>query len=417
MKNLLCSLVLLALISPTRGEDWPGFRGPTGQGISAEKGLPTDWSKTKNVAWSKNLPGEAWSSPIVWGDRVYVTTTTDGGASCRILALSRLDGTIAWDVEVCRQKTLRKEGKNSYATPTPVTDGERVYAVYNDGSIAAVTVEGKPSWVNHDVNYYSQHGLGNSPILYRDTLIMAFDGSSDGPEKGVGWQTPWDRAVILALDKKTGKEKWRGKRGQSRIAHTTPIVVTVGGRDELISTAGDVIQGFDPATGERRWSVKGAGEGVVPSPVFGGGLVFAVSGFGDPHLRAVKLTSDGEDKTTRAVAWAEKRNVPMLPSPVFVDPYLFFVTESGTAVCLEAATGKKKWDERLGGKFSASPVYADGHVYFLDEEGTTTVVQAKPVYSLVARNALQEPCQASMAVSQGQLFIRSKDRLYCIGKK
>ena len=248
VKNLLCSQVLLALISPTRGEDWPGFRGPTGQGISAEKGLPTDWSKTKNVAWSKKIPGEAWSSPIVWGDRVYVTTTTDGGASCRILALARLDGTIAWDVEVCRQKTLRKEGKNSYATPTPVTDGERVYAVYNDGSIAAVTVEGKPAWVNHDVNYYSQHGLGNSPILYRDTLIMAFDGSSDGPEKGVGWQTPWDRAVILALDKKTGKEKWRGKRGPSRIAHTTPIVVTVGGRDELISTAGDVIQGFDPAT-------------------------------------------------------------------------------------------------------------------------------------------------------------------------
>jgi hypothetical protein len=245
-RQFLAAVVLLAASLTAPGEEWPGFRGPTGQGMSAEKGLPTKWSADENVAWKADVPGEGWSSPVVWGDRVFVTAATDGGQSCHVIALSRLDGKQLWDVEVFRQKVLRKEKKNSYATPTPVSDGERVYAVFNDGGIAALTVEGRPAWVNRDVSYYSQHGLGGSPILYRDTLIMSFDGSSDGPDKTVGWQKPWEESFLLALDRKTGEERWRAKRGLSRIAHTTPIVVTAGGRDELVSSAGDVIQGSTP---------------------------------------------------------------------------------------------------------------------------------------------------------------------------
>jgi outer membrane protein assembly factor BamB len=415
-RQLLAAFALLAASLAACGQEWPGFRGPTGQGASAEKGLPTRWGATDNVAWKADVPGEGWSSPVVWGDRVFVTAATDGGQSCHVLALSRLDGKALWDVEVFRQKALRKEKKNSYATPTAVTDGVYVYAVFNGGGIAALTLEGRPAWVNLDMKYYSQHGLGGSPILYKDTLIMSFDGSSDGPDKALGWQKPWGQSFLLALDKKTGKERWRGRRGLSRIAHTTPVVVTAGGRDELISSAGDVIQGFDPATGTRRWSVRAEGEGVVPSPASGDGLVFAASGFGNPRLRAVKLASDGDD-ATRTVAWEAKGNVPMIPSPLYVKPHLFVVTEGGIALCLEAATGEVRWQERLGGSFSASPVYADGHVYFLSEQGDTTVVMAGAEFVKVARNSLKEPCQASMAVSRGQLFIRTDRHVYCIGAK
>jgi outer membrane protein assembly factor BamB len=384
--------------------------------VSAETNLPKKWSRNENIAWKADIPGDGWSSPIVWGDRVFITTATEDGRSCRILALSRAEGKLLWNVEVCRQKQTHKMGKNSYATPTPVTDGENVYAVFNDGSIAAVTVEGKPVWVNRDVRYYSQHGLGGSPVLYHDTLIMSFDGSSAGEDKTVGWQKPWDQSILLGLDKKTGKERWRARRGLSRIAHTTPIVINADGRDTLISTAGDVIQGFDPETGARRWSVRAEGEGVVPSPVFGEGLVFAASGFGNPRLRAVKLKQDSED-TTRKVVWETSRNVPMMPSAVFVKPYLFIVSEKGFAMCLEAVTGKVKWQERLGGNYSASPVAADGHIYFLSEEGETVVIPADGKFEVISRNSLKEPCQASMAVTHSQLFIRTQKHLFCIGSK
>jgi outer membrane protein assembly factor BamB len=414
MKRILIatSLVLVLALS-ARAENWPVFRGPTGQGLSSEKGLPLTWGPGRNVAWKADVPGAGWSSPIVWGNSVFVTTATEGGTSCHVLALARDDGRLLWDVEVFRQERTNKQDKNSYATPTPVTDGERVYAVFSEGGIAAVTVGGKPAWVNREVKHYSQHGLGASPVLYRDLLIMPFDGSSEGPDKALGWQKPWDRSFLLALDRRTGKERWRARRGLSRIAHTTPVVVHVGGRDELVSSAGDVIQGFDPGTGKRLWSVPATGEGVVPSPVFGDGLVFAASGFGNPTLRAVRVDGEGGPR----VVWASKRNVPMIPSPLCAGGYLYTVTEKGVASCLEAATGKVKWSERLGGSFSASPVYAGGHVYFLSESAETTVVKTGPRCEVVARNALNEPCQASPAVSHGHLFLRTRDHLYCIGPR
>lgn len=417
MTRWLCAaLVPLALCLAARGEEWPGFRGTTGQGLSREKGLPTRWSATDNVAWKAAVPGEGWSSPVVWGERVFLTAATDGGAACHVLALSRADGKLLWDVTVFRQEKGHKQPRNSYATPTPVTDGEHVYAAFNDGSLAAVTVRGERAWVNRDVKHYSEHGLASSPVLYQDTLLMAFDGSSRGPDKALGWQKPWDRAFLLALDRKTGKERWRAKRGPSRIAHVTPILVRVDGRDELVSPAGDVIQGFDPRTGERLWSVSAEGEGVVPSPVSGEGLVFAASGFGKPRLRAVRLRPDGNG-ATRAVAWELRNNVPMMASPLYVRPHLFVVAENGIAHCLKAATGEVVWRERLDGSYSASPVYADGNVYFLSEQGQTTVVKAGAKFEVVARNALKERCQASPAVSGGRLFIRTAEHVFCVGRK
>ncbi len=238
---------LVLLTTSASAGNWPQFRGPNTPGISTETNLPLKWSATENVAWKTAIPGESWSSPIVWGDRVFLTTATDSGETCRVLSLDTRTGRILWDKEVFKQVQRRKEARNTYATPTPVTDGERVYACFGDGSFVALTFSGEIAWVNREYTFYSQHGLGTAPILHDGLLIMARDGSSDGEDKKIGWQTPWDRSYVLALDTRTGREAWKAMRGLSRIAHGVPALWTApDGRPQLISEAGDVLQGFDP---------------------------------------------------------------------------------------------------------------------------------------------------------------------------
>ncbi|MBX9628462.1 MAG: PQQ-binding-like beta-propeller repeat protein [Gemmataceae bacterium] len=416
MTRFLLSAVALTLALTPCKADWPQFRGPTGQGLSDEAGLPTKWSAKENVAWKVPVPGNGWSSPAVVGDRVYLTTATDGGKSCRVLAFAADTGKPLWDKEVVRQVVKRIEGRNSPATPTPAADKDRVYVAFNDGTLAAVKADtGETVWVNRDFPYYSQHGLGASPVLYKDLVLMAYDGSSEGPDKEVGWQKPWDKAVIVAVEKATGKLRWKASRGQSRIAHATPLVVTHGGKDVLVSPAGDVIQGFDPADGKLHWTVKTSGEGLVPSASAADGLAFSASGFGEPTLRAVKLGGSG-DVTGSHVAWKDRKHVSMMPSMVAAGGRLYVVTDGGQAACLEAKTGKPVWEERLGGSFSASPVLAGGHLYVLSDAGETFVLKAGDEYELVSRNPLGEQAQASPAASGGRLFIRTKGHLWCVGK-
>jgi len=412
-----CWLLALTAISANlaRAENWPGFRGPGRQGISGEKDIPTEWSRTSNIAWSTPIPGEGWSSPIVFDDRVFVTTATDKGASFRLVCLDRQTGSIRWDKQVIRQKAGHKLSQNSYASSTPVTDGQRIYVLAFDGSLAAVSMDGDVIWTNRDVDYYSEHGLAVSPILYEDVLITPFDGSSPGPDRKVGWQKPWDKAFILALDKNTGKVRWRARRGQSRIAHVTPQVLSVNGRDQLVSSAGDVVQGFDLKIGDRIWMVSNPGEGVVPSIVAGDGLIFTTSGFGGPTIRAIRTGGRG-DITQTHIAWESTRDVPMVPSMLYVRPFLFLVTESGVAKCLQAQTGDVVWRHRLGGRYSASPIWADGKIYFLSERGKTTVIEVGRDFKIIAQNELEEKCGASPAVSRKHIFIRSEHRLYCIGQ-
>ena len=419
-------LVWLAASAPAFGENWPRFRGPTGQGLSTEKNLPVHWTAASNIAWKTAIPGEGWSSPIVWGDRVFVTTATDNGSQCRVLCLDRGTGQVLWGRFVCEQVPRRKESQNSFATPTPVTDGERVCAVFADGSMVALAFDGSVAWTNHEVKFYSRHGLGASPIIYRHLLIMPFDGSNpvdkpgqypnNTPEERLGWQIPWDKSFIAALDMKTGKRVWTGKRGLSRIAHPTPIVIPVDGRDQLISNAGDVVQGFDPLTGERIWTARNQGEGLVPSPVAGRGLLFASSGFEKTTLRAFRLGGQG-DVTGTHLAWEQNKGCPTRPSLLFVEPYVYGLGDGGILTCYQPETGEVVWQERVGGNFSASPVYADGKAYFLSESGETTVAVLNPEFKVLAKNPLKEKCQASMAVSQGRLFIRTAKHLYCIGKE
>jgi len=414
---LYACLAILVFTTPETaiGENWPGFRGPTRQGISLEKDVPVEWSAASNIAWKTPVPGLGWSSPIVFGDRVYVTTATENGVSFRLLCFDRKTGEVLWNEQVFRQKTGNKQGQNSFATSTPVTDGRLVYTVAFDGGIAAVSTDGKVVWGNRDYEYYSQHGLAISPVLYQDLVIVAFDGSSSGPNPKVGWQIPWEKAVIVAIDKNTGKVRWEGKRGLSRIAHVTPQIYRENGTDRLVSSAGDVVQGFDLKTGRRIWTASSSGEGVVPSLVVGEDLVFTTSGFGDSAIRAVRVGGEG-DVTATHIAWETAEDVPKIPSMLHMKPFLFLITESSVAKCLKAATGEVLWRQRLGGRYSASPVWADGRIYFLSEKGETVVIEARPEFKVIARSKLEEKCCASPAVSQGNIFIRSESNLFCIGQ-
>jgi outer membrane protein assembly factor BamB len=425
-QRLGLALTLLGSTVILQAENWPRFRGPTGQGISAETNLPLQWKAGENIAWKTAIPGEGWSSPIVWGDRIFLSAARESGVKCHILCLDRQSGNILWDTEVFEQIPARKEGKNSFATPTPCTDGERVYGVFNDGSVAAVRFDGSVAWTNREVQFYSRHGLGASPILHDGLLIMPYDGSTrvtvagqypnNTEEERTGWQIPWDKSFIAALDARTGKRVWTGKRGLSRIAHVTPNILMVGGAAQLLTGAGDCLQGFNPKTGERIWTVYNRGEGAVPSPVFGDGLIFASSGFEATTLRAVRAGGQG-DVTATHLAWEQKKGVPTQASPLYLKPYLYTITDSGMVNCFRAESGEIVYQERLGGNYSASPVLADGRICFLSESGETVVIAPGPEFKILARNPLNERCQASIAVSQGQFFIRGANNLYCVGKK
>jgi outer membrane protein assembly factor BamB len=262
----------------------------------------------------------------------------------------------------------------------------------------------------------SKHGLAVSPILYRDKLIMPFDGNGPADVDNIGYRIAWDGAFIVALDKRTGQEKWRGKRGLSRQAHVTPLVVDVNGQPQLITGAGDVVQGFDPDSGERLWTIRSPGEGVVPSIVFGQGLVFTSSGYGSPAIRAIRPDGRG-DVTATHIAWESRSNVPLMPSFLYTEGLLFCVKESGVAACLNAKTGQTVWQERLGSKFGASPVLAEGRLYCQAEDGSTTVIAAGREFRQLAMNRLEGPCKASPAISGGRIFIRSQNALFCVAAR
>jgi len=422
--RLTITLTLTLLPLPALAENWPRFRGPTGQGLSSETNLPTRWSPAENIAWKTEIPGQAWSSPIVWDNRVFLTTATDEGAACHVLCLDADSGKILWDKEVFRQSPGRKENRNSYATPTPVTDGRHVYAVFAGGSIACLDFSGNVTWTNHDVDFYSKHGLGASPILYNDLLIMPFDGSARTGELKIGWLIPWDGAFILALDKSTGKQKWKATRGLSRQAHVTPQVVDLDGHPQLISAAGDVVQGHNPTTGDQLWTFHSTGEGVVPSLVTAdlpniGKVAFTASGFipspDRTHIRAIRLDPNAKgDITPTHLLWEYDQDITHIPSFLYAHNLLFTVSESGIAQCLDAKTGHQLWRNRLPGTYAASPVAANGKIYFLNTNGDTTIIGVSPTFNVLARNSLEEHCESSPAPSNNRIFIRGQSHLFCI---
>jgi outer membrane protein assembly factor BamB len=399
-------LLLLALSGlAVEAEDWPAFRGPTGQGISTERGLPLEWSESRNVIWKTPVPGLGWSSPVVVGGRVWMTTAIPqrGAASLRALAFDVDTGNLVVNTEVFRlaNATLTNP-KNSFASPTPIVEGDRVYVHFGADGTAALTASGEIVWKTR-LPYQSQHGNGGSPVLFGDLLIVSCDGS--------------DEAFVAALDKRTGKIRWKTSRRQPwDQAYSTPLVIQVGDRDQVVSVGAYRAVAYDPQSGKEIWRVRyDDGFSNVPRPVYGHGLVYIATGFQQPSLLAVRADGAG-DVTKSHVAWTLRRAAPLTPSPLLVGDELYVVSDIGIASCLDAKTGEVRWLQRLGGNYSASPIFADGRIYFLSEEGMATVIAPGREFRRLAMNVLDGAALASMAVSGGSIFIRTDSHLYRIGQ-
>jgi outer membrane protein assembly factor BamB len=402
---MMLRLLLLAILA-LPAEDWPQFRGPGGEGHSAERALPTEWGEAKNIAWKTPVPGRGWSSPVIAGGHVWLTTSMErpGGASLRVLSFDATTGRLASNVEVFSiDNADLRNAKNSHASPTPILEGDRVYVHFGADGTAALTTDGRIVW-KAVLPYESQHGNGGSPTLYRDLLIVNCDGADD--------------AYVVALDKTTGKVRWKTQRrlpyDQS---YSTPLVIPVNGRDQLISVGAHRTMAYDPLTGREIWRV-GYGDGFsnVPRPVYSHGLVFIGTGFQEASMLAVRPTGTG-DITNTHVAYTIERGAPFTPSPIVVGDEFYMVSDIGVASCLDVATGKLIWQQRMPGNYSASPIFADGKIYFLSEEGVATVIAPGKEFRRLALNTLDGMTYASIAVSQGSLFIRSDTHLYRIAAK
>jgi outer membrane protein assembly factor BamB len=382
-------------------EDWPEFRGSTGQGVSSERGLPLTWSETKNVRWKVAIPGKGWSSPAILGDRIWLTAATEDGKSLRAICIDRNSGAITQNLEVFRIKNLGPMSpKNSLASPTPVLEGDRVYLHFGAHGTACITQTGEIVWKTRLEYDNGQHGPGGSPVLYDNLLIVSCDGL--------------EIQYVVALDKLTGKVKWKKLR-QGYQAYTTPLVVKLPAGDQVISPGALRAIAYEPRTGKEIWNVRyGDGFSNVPRPVYGNGLVYICTGFQEPSMLAVRVDGRG-DVTKSHVAWTLKRGVPLTPSPLLVGDELYMVNDGGIASCVDAKTGAELWRARISGNFSASPIYADGRIYFLSEEGLTVVIAPGKKFQALATNQLDGETLASMAVSGGSIFIRSRTHLYRLG--
>ncbi len=392
------SFCLLFLFSFFFVDDWPEFRGPSGQGISNERGLPVTWSETKNVQWKVEIPGRGWSSPAIAGERIWLTTATEEGRSLRAIILDRKTGAILKDIELFRLKSAGPlHAKNSLASPTPLLEGDRAYIHFGANGTACLTQTGDIVWKTKLDYDNGQHGPGGSPALYDDLLIISCDGQ--------------ESQYVVAIDKQTGKVRWKKPRLGAQ-AYTTPLVVRRGEGDQVISPGAFRAMAYDPKSGKELWNVSyGDGFSNVPRPVYGHGMVYICTGFHQPQLLAVRLDGRG-DVTKSHVAWAFKRGVSLTPSPLLIGDEIYLVSDNGIANCLDAKTGAVHWTQRLGGNYSASPIYADGRIYFLSEEGESTVLAPGREFKPLAKNQLDGQTLASMAVSDGSLFIRSQSHLY-----
>ncbi len=397
MKTLLFLSVLIL------AQDWPEFRGPTGQGYSEERGLPLTWSETQNVRWKVAIPGKGWSSPAILGNRIWLTTATEEGKSLRAISVDRNTGALLQNIEIIR---LNSPGpinpKNSYASPTPVLEDDRIYLHFGANGTACITQSGEIVWKTRLEYDNGQHGPGSSPVLYDDLLIVSCDGR--------------DIQYVVALDKRTGKVRWKKLR-KGYQAYTTPLILRLPQGDQVISPGAFRAIAYEPRTGKEIWYVKyGDGFSNVPRPVYGNGLVFICTGFQEPSLLAVRVDGRG-DVTKSHVVWTLKRGAPLTPSPLLVGDELYLVSDGGIATCVDARTGNEYWQARVGGNHSASPIYADGRIYFLSEEGESVVIEPGKRFKILATNQLDGASLASMAVSNRSIYIRTQTHLYRLSEQ
>jgi outer membrane protein assembly factor BamB len=425
------------------GEDWPQWRGLSSNGVSSETDLPTSWSPDSNIVWKVPLDGLGGSSPIVMGDQVFVTSQI-GSAAVRggshpqlarddpslvvqehpmggsriepqadtsevflaVEAFNRTNGNKLWEYRVLAAGPFPElHEKHNLATPTPVTDGEHLYAWFGNGLIVCLDMKGNLVWSRHLGREYTpfqiQWGHGSSPVLYKDLIILLCDHDF--------------ASYMLALDKMTGKEQWKKDRGTGRKSYSTPLVVHGPASDELIVNSSERIDAYNPANGELLWHVGSPRQSPIPSPVFHDSVIYMSRGYRNSDFLAIRPGGIGDVTETR-ILWRTPTGASYVPSILYYDGLLYMTSDIGIVTCAEASTGEQVWRQRLRGVFFASPAAGDGKVYLVSETGETFVVRAGREPEILARNDLGERFIASPAISRGHLFLRSDENLFCIGK-
>lgn len=421
-----------AVAFATHGSEWPEWRGPGGLGHAAARNLPVQWGESQNVSWKTPIPGRGWSSPVIHGDQLWMTTAFETVASpedakrrlktntgdqplvllekvvLHAVCVDRRTGKLLQNVSLHEEREPQWVHElNSYASPTPVIEAGRLYCHFGTfGTFALDTATGRVLWANTNLHIMHENGPGSSPILWKDSLIVHLDGS--------------DTQSIVALDKNSGAVLWRTQRSgampehpQLRKSYATPAIVSVDGADQIFSQGADWLYGYDPKDGRELWKVKYGNLGFSHSSraVFGPGMMYLSTGFMRPEIHAIRF---GGGKTPEH-AWKYAKGAPTMSSPLLVGQELYFVSDSGGLfTCLDAESGKEIYRERLGGNFSASPLFADGLIYLSNREGKTFVIQPGRDFKILAENVLPGKIMASLAAVDSALFVRTDSAMYRI---
>jgi outer membrane protein assembly factor BamB len=397
---------------PAASDNWPGFRGPHADGHAGPAGLPVTWSDTQNVRWKTALPGRAWSSPVVWGRQIWMTTATEDGYQMSALCVDRESGKLVFEKKLFDVHKLGESHKfNSFASPTPAIEEGRVYLSWGSYGLACLdTNTFETLWIRRDLRCEHYRAPGSSPVIVDDMLIEHYDG--------------FDYQYVIALDKRTGDTVWLTRRphdfetdnGDIKKSFATPIVIEVDGRRELISPTSKGVFAYDPATGSELWRARYEQFSCACRPLFQDGVLYLNAGFSKGALVAIRAGGSG-DVTDTNILWSQDRGMPNKPSPLLVNGLLFTINDTGIVSCLEPASGKIVWQERIGGNFSSSPITADGRIYMFDEEGKGTVIAADRQFKLLGQSTLPDGCMASPAVVSRSLLVRTRTHIYCLEDK
>ena len=418
---LLPILLSIGYAEPTLKDQWPEFRGPNGNGIVVgERGLPTTWSEEKNIAWKTKIDGKAWSSPVVWDDQIWITNSSADGKLMEGICINKKDGKIKYRLSLFSNETVEPLGNNvnSYGSPSPVIEKDAVYIHFGSyGTTAIDTNSGKEIWKRTDLECRHFRGPGSSPIIFQDMLILTMDGV--------------DFQYVIALDKKTGKTKWKTERstkwddvepdgkirgdGDLRKAYTTPTFMKVSGKTIMISPGAKSCFAYNPINGKELWNITYSGYSNASRTVIYKDNAIINSGYGKPHLISVKIDpSAAGDISGTHINWDIFKRVPKRSSPIIVGDQLYMTTDEGILTCLDAKTGESNWSDRMPGHYSASPIFADGKLYFFSEMGHCYVIAPGRDYNLISKNKLDSGFMASPAISGKAIYARSKTHLYRI---
>lgn len=404
---LLAFLILLSQTAAPAAENWPGWRGPRGDGTATQApNLPVAFSIETDTAWKTKIPGTGHASPIIWEDRIFLVTAEEENTNRSLLSLNRKTGEILWQKTVLKSDFEDIHRLNSRASSTPVTDGERIFVSFLDREnmfIAAFDFEGNELWKTRPGSFSSKHGYCSCPVLWNGKVII--NGDHDGD------------AYLVALDQKTGEEIWKTERPNKTRSYCTPIIREIDGRTQMILSGSLSVASYDPDTGDQHWVIDGPTEQFVASIVYHEdlNLLFMTCGFPQKHMLAIR--PDGSGNVTKThVAWRDTAGASYVPSPIAIGDYFLVVADNGVASCFVAETGERHWRERLPGGHSASILAANGLAYFTSDEGIVSVLKPGPTFDVIAQSEVGENVYASPAVYGNQLFIRGEEHLFCIGK-